>query len=101
MVVVLLLRLLTRISLQIGVLISGVQNEITHIRTVHERTHYFSKQNRVLNIDNLLPYGELEMSSIKLSPHLIGENRDTLNIQVIITPMGPHVCSEAPAFEFN
>lgn len=82
-------------------LIKGVQNEIEHIRTVHERTHYFSRQNRVLNIDNLLPYGELEMSSIKLSPHLTGENRDTLHIKVIITPMGPLVCSEAPSFDFN
>lgn len=83
-------------------LITGVQNEISHVRTVLERTHYFSKQHRVLNIDNLLPYGELEMSSIKLSPHLIGDNRDTLRIQVIIAPMGPFVSrSDAPPFEFK
>lgn len=86
---------------QIGVLIKGVQNEIEHIRTVHERTHYFSCQERVLNIDNLLPYGELEMASIKLSPHLIGDSRDTLQIQVIITPMGQFVCAETPVFDIN
>lgn len=87
--------------LQIGVLITGVQNEIAHVRTVHERTSYFSKQNRVLNIDHLLPYGELEMSSIMLSPHLIGDNRNTLRIQVVIIPMSRFVCHEVPLFEFK
>uniref|UniRef100_A0A1B0GLD6 BTB domain-containing protein n=2 Tax=Lutzomyia longipalpis TaxID=7200 RepID=A0A1B0GLD6_LUTLO len=86
---------------KIGVLITGVQNQITHIRTVHERVHYFSRSNRVLNIDNLLPYEELELCSIKLSPHLTGDDRDTLTIQVIIAPMGPYVCHETPAFDFK
>lgn len=86
---------------QIGVLITGVQNKIPHIRTVHVRTHYFSIANRVLNIDNLLPYDELELSSIKLSSHLIGKDRNTLSIQVIIAPMGPFSCNEAPELDFK
>lgn len=85
----------------VGVLITGVQNHIQHVRTVHVRTHYFSRINRVLNMDNLLPYDELELSSIKLSSHLVGEKRNQLQLQVIIAPMGVHVSHETPAFEFK
>lgn len=86
---------------QVGVLITGVQNKIPHIRTVHVRTHYFSKENRILNMDNLLPYDELALSSIKLSSHLIGNERNTLSLQIIIAPMGPYVCNDTPPFEFK
>ena len=82
-------------------LITGVQNNINHILTVHERTEYFSNQVRVLNMDNLIPFDELALSSIKLSPHLIGPDRNKLNIQVIIAPMGVHTCRDAPPFEFK
>lgn len=86
---------------QVGVLITGVQNKIPHIRTVHVRTHYFSKENRILNMDNLLPYDELALSSIKLSSHLIGNDRNTLSLQIIIMPMGPYICNDTPPFEFK
>lgn len=89
------------VTFQVGVLITGVQNKIPHIRTVHVRTHYFSKENRILNMDNLLPYDELALSSIKLSSHLIGNERNTLNLQIIIAPMGPYVCNDTPPFEFK
>lgn len=52
-------------------------------------------------MDNLLPYDELELSSIKLSSHLIGTTRNQINLQVVIAPMGPHVSDETPAFEFK
>lgn len=71
------------------------------MRTVHVRTHYFSRVNRVLNMDNLLPYEELELSSIRLSSHLIGAERNQLSLQVIIAPMGAHVSHDTPAFEFK
>lgn len=86
---------------QVGVLITGVQNKIPHIRTVHVRTHYFSDDHRVLNIDNLLPYDELTLSSIKLSSHLIGNDRNMLSLQVIIAPMGPYICHDTPNFDFK
>lgn len=89
------------IGKQVGVLITGVQNQIPHVRTVHMRTHYFSRVNRVLNMDNLLPYDELALSSIKLSSHLIGAARNQINLQVVIAPMGPYVCDETPPFEFK
>ncbi|XP_055608513.1 BTB/POZ domain-containing protein 17 [Uranotaenia lowii] len=85
----------------IGVLISGVQNKITHVRTCHTRMAYFSNEFRVLNIDNLIPYEELELSAVDLSPHLVGEKRDTIRIQVIIAPLGEYGCSEAPPLEFR
>ncbi|KAG4080248.1 hypothetical protein HA402_010740 [Bradysia odoriphaga] len=93
--------LTTEQRFKVGVLITGVQNKIPHIRTVHVRTHYFSKENRILNMDNLLPYDELALSSIKLSSHLIGNERNTLSLQIIIAPMGPYVCNDTPPFEFK
>lgn len=85
----------------IGILITGVQNDIKHVRTVHVCTTYFSKSNPTLNIDNILPFGELELSAIKLSPHLIGKERNLLNLQVIIVPMSQHTCYETIPFEFK
>ncbi|XP_037938551.1 BTB/POZ domain-containing protein 17 [Teleopsis dalmanni] len=86
---------------KIAVLITGVQNNINHILTVHERTEYFSSKVRVLNIDNLIPFDELALSSIKLSPHLIGPERNNLSIQVIIAPMGPYTCRDVPPFDLK
>ena len=86
---------------KVGVVITGIQNTIHHVRTVHVKTHYFSKASRVINLDNLLPYDELALSSIKLRPHLIGSDRNELQLQVIIEPMGPYVCHDTPPFEFT
>lgn len=65
------------------------------------RTAYFSKKNPTLNIDHLLPYDELELSTAKLSPHLTGKERNNLNLQVIIAPMGPYICQDTVPFEFK
>lgn len=85
----------------IGVLISGIQNKITYIKTVYIRVKYFSNDKNVLNIDNLLPYEELELSSVNLSPYLIGPQYDTLDLSVIIIPLSQLSCSIAPKFEFD
>lgn len=87
--------------LKIAALITGVQNNINHIRTLHERTQYFSREQRALNIDDMIPFEELALSSINLSPHLVGTNRSNLLLHVIIAPMGPHTCRDAPPFEFK
>ncbi|XP_013111017.1 BTB/POZ domain-containing protein 17 [Stomoxys calcitrans] len=86
---------------KIACLITGVQNKINHILTLHERTEYFSSKSRVVNIDNLIPYDELALSSINLSPHLVGPNRNNLELQVIIVPMGPYTCRYTPSFDFK
>ncbi|XP_030378897.1 BTB/POZ domain-containing protein 17 [Scaptodrosophila lebanonensis] len=85
---------------KVAVLIVGVQNKITHIRTVIERTEYFSDDSRVINLDNLLPYEELEHTSPYLSPHLTGNQRNTLSLHVVITPMDAHTCRDTPPFQF-
>lgn len=86
---------------QIAVLITGVQNNIKHVRTVQCVYTYVSKTNPTLNIDNLLPYDELELSTITLSPHLIGKDRNLLNLQVIIIPMSVYTCYNTIPFEFK
>lgn len=81
-------------------LIVGVQTKIPHIRTVVERTEYFSDSARVINLDNLLPFEELQHTSRHLSPHLTGNQRNTLSLHVVITPMGEHTCRDTPPFQF-
>lgn len=88
------------LSSQIAVLIVGVQTKIPHIRTVVERTEYFSDSARVINLDNLLPFEELQHTSRHLSPHLTGNQRNTLSLHVVITPMGEHTCRDTPPFQF-
>ncbi|TDG41340.1 hypothetical protein AWZ03_012240 [Drosophila navojoa] len=85
---------------KVAVLIVGVQNKIEHIRTVVHRTEYFSDDARVINLDNLLPFDELEQTSRNLSPHLTGSQRNTLSLHVVITPMDAHTCRDAPPFQF-
>lgn len=79
-------------------LVSGSQNNVTHIRTLHTRTNYFSRENRVINIDNLVPYDEL---SNDRSLYLIGKDRDTVRIHVIITPLQQGLAQDPPSFEFK
>lgn len=85
-------------SFQIAVLVSGSQNNVTHIKTLHTRTSYFSRENRVINIDNLVPYDELSMDR---SLYLIGKDHDTVKISVIITPMTQGLAQDQPSFEFK
>lgn len=85
----------------IGVLISGAQKKITYVRTVYIRVQYFSRDENVLIIDNLLPYEELELSSVNLSPYLIGPQYDTLDLSVIIIPLSELSSSIAPKFELD
>ena len=65
-----------------------------HVRHVVVRNFIFSAEDRVLRYDNLLPYAELnppshEVSATK-SPFLVGPQRDTLKVQVIILPHQPY-----------
>lgn len=85
----------------VGVLISGIQNNIVYCKTVFVRVQYFSQDERVLIINNLLKYEELELSSVNLSPYLIGPNHDTLDLSVIIIPLSDLSCSVAPKFEID
>lgn len=79
-------------------LVSGIQNNVTHIKTLHSRTAYFSRENRVINIDNLVPYDEL---STDRSVYLIGNDHDTVKIHVIICPLQQGIARDSPNFEFK
>lgn len=79
-------------------LVSGIQNNVTHTRTLHTRINYFSRENRVINIDNLVNYDEL---STDRSLYLIGNNRDTVRINVIIMPLQQGLTQDPPSFDFK
>lgn len=82
-------------------LITGVENRIEHVMTIRERTEYFSDCSSGVNIDNLIPYDELALSSIKLSQFLVGSKRNDIHLQVVITPMGQYTSRSSPLLEFK
>lgn len=47
------------VHVHVGVLIAGSQDGVEHVRSVVQKNYIFSERDRVLNIDNLLPYGDL------------------------------------------
>lgn len=84
--------------LQIAVLVSGYQNNFVYFKTLHTRLNYFSRENRVVNIDNLVPYDELSMDR---SLYLLGKDHDTVRVHVIITPMNKGLAQDEPSFDFK
>ncbi|XP_060821143.1 BTB/POZ domain-containing protein 17 isoform X1 [Bombus pascuorum] len=75
---------------KIGVLIYGLQDGVEHIARVTEIIHRFSKKERVLNLDDLLPFEELNPQqgsvSENTSPFLVGPNKDMLKLHIVISP---------------
>lgn len=95
----------------IGVLLSGKLDGIEYIKRV-VRTHYiFTEDDKLLNIDDIIPFDDLNESAVNSasnswpnngspdgnassagnnsgkSGYLIGSDNNTLKIQVIITPL--------------
>jgi len=102
------------VRVQIGILIAGYHDGLEHVRAVVRRNYVFSGRDKILNIDDLLPYGELircASCSVNDSPlnlnvnatpppaegrdcyctskscFLVGRNHDSLKIRIVITPM--------------
>ncbi|KAK6617539.1 hypothetical protein RUM44_005127 [Polyplax serrata] len=77
------------IRVKIGIVIYGTQNDIEHIMFVYERNHHFSETERVLNLDDLLSFEQLNpfMKSGTPSEFLVGPNRDALKIHIVIEPL--------------
>lgn len=44
---------------QIGVLLAGLADGVEHVRAVAKRNYVFSERDKILNIDDLIPYNEL------------------------------------------
>ena len=89
---------LLNIFLQIAVLVSGCQNKVVHFKTLHTRLNYFSLENRVVNIDNLVPFEELSMDR---NLYLLGKDHDKVWIHVIITPMTQGLAQDEPNFDLK
>ncbi|KAK2580275.1 hypothetical protein KPH14_012522 [Odynerus spinipes] len=76
---------------KIGVLIYGLQDGVEHIARVTEIIHRFSKKERVLNLDDLLPFEELNpqqgaVPENTVSPFLVGPHKDMLKLHIVISP---------------
>lgn len=74
----------------VAVLIYGWQNGGEYVTDVVERIHHFNSQNRILNIDDLIPFEELNPSfsldENQDSIYLIGPNKNQIRLNIIITP---------------
>lgn len=82
------------IKVRVGLLLYARQGDTENIMHVTERIHYFNSQDRVLNIDNVVPFEDLNPSAAGVgdrnsSPYLIGPQKDKLKINVVITPVMP------------
>lgn len=85
---------------KIGVLVSGITSNVENVVEVAYYIRKFSKNDNTFNINDLLSYQKLNDRFNNLSPkcgdgiseapYLIGADRDTLKMQVVIIPL----CSE-------
>lgn len=77
---------------KIGVLIYGLQDGVEHVARVREIIHRFNNKERVLNLDDLLPFEELnpQQGAIPFdcpaSPYLVGPGKDMLKLHIVISP---------------
>jgi hypothetical protein len=75
------------ILFNVAVLVHGQQDGLQFVRHVHVRRRYFQGEERVLKIEDLVPFDELNrMPADRHSPLLTGDERNTLRMRVIITP---------------
>lgn len=86
------------IRFKIAIVVYGAQSNISYLKTLHTRIQYFSRENRALVIDNLIPYEELDLDK---SMYLLGKNRDVLKVLVIITPFPSSITQESPPLDFK
>jgi len=71
---------------KIGVLVVGEQEGYSHIRHVKTANYIFSKNDQIVNFDDLLSFDELNDQKVK-SNFLSGVNKESLKIHVTITPL--------------
>lgn len=81
-------------KVSIGILLSGKLDGIEYIHTVVQKQYLFTKNDKMLNIDNLINFDELNevrhLNNGNKSPYLIGQDSDTLKIQIVITPLSDY-----------
>ena len=95
-------------KVSIGILISGKVDDIEYVNTVIKKEFLFTRSENLLNIDDLIPYDDLNSfedqmkasrkkkkrsttqtndKSIEASPYLVGADNDTLKVHIVITPL--------------
>lgn len=75
---------------KVSVLIYGVLGGVEHIMEVKEKVHHFSLQDKVMNMDDLIPFHDLNKPATQPNyetPYLVGPNRDQLKLNVVIAPI--------------
>ncbi|XP_017769342.1 PREDICTED: BTB/POZ domain-containing protein 17 isoform X2 [Nicrophorus vespilloides] len=77
------------IKVKIGILLYAKQGGTEHVKRVIERAHYFTAQDRILNIDNFIPFEDMNNTHTPDSKFLVGLNSDQLKFNIIITPLRP------------
>ena len=81
---------------RVAVLVYGIHRGVEHVRHVVIKNFIFSQEEPVLRYDNLLSYSELNPDNFdpatptSPSPFLVGPQRDTLKVQLIILPQRPY-----------
>ena len=76
----------TEKRVKIGVLVMGEQDSFSHVRHVRTANYIFSENDQIVNFDDLLSFDELNDMKVK-SNFLSGVNKDSLKINVTITPL--------------
>lgn len=74
-------------TIVVSVLVSGKQDGVEHVRMVVQKEFTFTKENRMLNLDDLVPYGELNEAPGGTSPFLVGPQCDLFRLRIAITPL--------------
>lgn len=75
----------------IAVLIYGRGDGLEHVVSVIEKVHHFNSQNRILNIDDLISFEEVNPpfslnSNQERSLYFTGSRQNQLKLSIIITP---------------
>lgn len=71
----------------VGILICGKQDGLEHVRKVVQKNFVFSDEERMLNINDLVPFEDLNDLRSGRSSFLTGPNSDCLKLHVVITPL--------------
>lgn len=71
----------------VSILVSGRQDGVEHVHTVVQKEYTFTKEDRMLNLDDLVPYGELNDVPGGASPFLVGPQCDLFRLRIAITPL--------------
>ncbi|XP_054280143.1 BTB/POZ domain-containing protein 17 isoform X2 [Macrosteles quadrilineatus] len=86
------------LRVKIGLLVWGIQDGVEHVMSVITRNHIFNEEEKVLNLDDIISFDELNNTvgtvngEPRKSPFLVGEKRDVLKIQIVIAPLTEECC---------